>query len=90
MGSIGEAGKLMTCSSRASGRSRRTEPTYQECPLCGSKDIALGSEHITVSGPKGEEVRVRVRRWACPGCHEQFLTDDSRRKIDVATGLENK
>jgi YgiT-type zinc finger domain-containing protein len=80
--------RSITSSSRANVRSPRTEPSYRTCPLCGSDGIKLGYEEITVRGRSGDEVRVRVRRWACPGCGERFLTEQSRREIDAAAGLE--
>ena len=79
--------RTSTSSSRASGRSRRTDRRYDACPLCGSRRITLGSERLEVAGRKGETVEVHVRRWACPECQESFLTANSRRKLDAALGL---
>jgi hypothetical protein len=58
--------------------------------LCGSPEIALGAEQLTLSRRDGKRVRVRVRRWSCPNCREKFLTADSRRHLDAALGLKGK
>jgi len=64
-----------------------SRPCYSSCPLCGSADIRLGTETLTVARPDGEAVKVPVRRWACPACGERFLTDESREKLDAALAL---
>ncbi len=81
--------RASTSSSRARDRFDQTEPAYRNCPLCDSPDIKLGSERLTVSGHDGKHIRVQVRRWACPDCGERFLTQDSRRRLDLALGLRS-
>ena len=78
--------RTSTSSFRASARSARIETVYTVCPLCGSTDIDLGKETITVSRKAGE-CRVNLERWACPQCGERFLTERARRKLDVALRL---
>ncbi len=80
--------RTSTSSSRAKGRSARTDPVYRNCPLCQSPDIKLGSERLNLSRRDGSKVAVRVRRWGCPDCGERFLTGDSRRRLDHVLGLQ--
>ena len=61
---------------------------YSDCPLCGSPAIKLGSERLNLSRRDGEEVTIRVRRWACPDCGERLLTRDARRQLDLALSLQ--
>ena len=73
-----------TSSSRANGRSRQIETHYEHCPLCGSPEIHLGRETITVSAPTGRAAAINAHRWKCERCGEAFLTPDARRRLDDA------
>lgn len=70
--------------------SNQTARRFDWCPLCTSNRIRLGKEKIAVSSPHSEKIELVVERWACPKCGEKFLTDASRRRMDLKLGLKPK